>query len=46
MRHVDEHFDLDMTYITDRIIGKPGNDFYNKSAIMIVILATTDFLLC
>lgn len=22
VRHVDEHFDLDLTYITDRIIGK------------------------
>lgn len=22
MRHVDEQFDLDLTYITDRIIGK------------------------
>ena len=23
VRHVDEHFDLDLTYITDRIIGMP-----------------------
>lgn len=22
VRHVDKHFDLDLTYITDRIIGK------------------------